>query len=72
MEKIGVYHSLDHLKSQIVQCNECCNGGYMSYHCPLCPVWKYKPRNKGKVEDHMMVHWKTGVEGPNGNDILNS
>lgn len=61
--KTGVYESIENLNSELERCNDCCSGDYLSYHCPLCPVWKYKPRQKSKLLQHLLVHWRTAVQG---------
>ena len=62
----GVYSTFEELCSELKRCSDCCSGDYLSIHCPLCPVWKYKPRQLSKVRKHLTVHWQTGVQGHNG------
>ncbi|XP_063420506.1 uncharacterized protein LOC134705715 [Mytilus trossulus] len=59
------FTSFDHLESKLEKCDDCCNGDYMSFHCPLCPVSKYKPRKKAKLQQHLAVHWNTRIQGNN-------
>ena len=66
------FENFEELHSRLSRCLNCCNGDYMSYHCPLCPVTKYKPKKKRSVETHLQVHWNTRIQGKNGNfDIYN-
>lgn len=65
-----VFKDIDRLEAQLKRCTDCCNGDYSSYHCPLCPITQYKPRQISKVKLHLHVHWKAGVIGNNGIDEL--
>ena len=66
----GVYTTLEELHAELKRCENCCNGDYLSIHCPLCPVWKYKPRQTSKVKKNLLVHWQTGVKGQDGKYIM--
>lgn len=63
-----VYRSFEELLELTRRCVECCAGDYLSYHCPLCPVSKYKPRQVSKVKRHLEVHWRTRLETKEGNE----
>ena len=67
-QRAGVYGSLECIIATLRRCTDCHNGDYTSYHCPLCPVWQYKPRQLYKVKKHLEVHWKTAVKGRNGKE----
>lgn len=62
----SICDSFESLKDGLIQCQDCCNGDYKSYHCILCPIDKFKPTRMRKVENHLQVHWKTRVQGSNG------
>lgn len=62
----ATYRSLPSMYDDLQRCNDCCKGDYMSYHCPLCTMAKYKPKSLSKVKKHLAVHWDARVAASNG------
>lgn len=58
-----VFKTVDDLYGRITTCNDCCEGDYKSFHCPLCEVDHFKPTRRAAVMKHLFLsHWQTRIQ----------